>query len=309
MQKRRFKQTQMRDGRKKFLQNALAIAGGVSVLSGLQPLVAMPAKLPMVAYTVQDIIDIILKKVPGAPFSETVDTIKSGSSSNQVSGIVTTMFSTIDVIKETVKQNANFIIAHEPTFYNHTDDKSWVADNYVLREKAALLAKHNITVWRFHDYCHALQPDAISYGVARNAGWLPYFKAEAPAMDIPPIRFKDLINHLKKALAIAHLRVIGDPMQVCKRISLLPGAAGGQAQMEQAIKEKPDVLIIGEASEWETIEFIRDGKLLGHATALIVLGHANSEEPGMQWVADWLKPLVPGVSITHITSGDPFTWL
>src|ERR1041385_3945038 len=79
-------------------------------------------------YTVQDVIDIILKEIPGAPFSQTVDTIKSGNSSNTVTGIVTTMFATVDVIKQTAQLSANFIIAHEPTFFNHTDDVNWVPD-------------------------------------------------------------------------------------------------------------------------------------------------------------------------------------
>src|SRR4051794_35654968 len=71
-------------------------------------------------YTVQDVIDIILKEIPGAPFKQTVDTIKSGSTDQKVTGIVTTMFATVEVIKQAAQLNANFIIAHEPTFYNHT---------------------------------------------------------------------------------------------------------------------------------------------------------------------------------------------
>jgi putative NIF3 family GTP cyclohydrolase 1 type 2 len=116
-------------------------------------------------YTVQDVMDIILKEIPGAPFKQTVDTIKSGSASNKVSGIVTTMFATVKVIEEAARSNANFIIAHEPTFYNHEDDINFVANNEIVKEKMALLQKHNITVWRFHDGWHAYKPDGILHGV------------------------------------------------------------------------------------------------------------------------------------------------
>jgi len=90
-------------------------------------------------YTVGDIMDIILKEVPGAPFAQTVDTLKSGNRDMVVTGIVTTMFATVDIIHQAIKTGANFIIAHEPTFYNHTDDKKWVVPNTILDQKQDLL--------------------------------------------------------------------------------------------------------------------------------------------------------------------------
>ena len=78
------------------------------------------------------------------------------------------MFSTIAVIEQAKALNANFIIAHEPTYYNHEDNKNWVNNHKMQQQKQALLEKYQIAVWRFHDYCHRLQPDAISYGVAKN---------------------------------------------------------------------------------------------------------------------------------------------
>ena len=296
-------------GRKEFLIDSLKIAGGITLLSSADLVMAAPPGSAQKDYTVQGIIDIILKEVPGAPFKETVDTIKAGGPDQKVTGIITTMFATIDVINEAVKRNINFIIAHEPTFYNHTDDKDWVKDNSIVKQKQALLDKHSITVWRFHDYCHALKPDAVSYGVAKKAGWLSYFKPGETILEIPGIKFDKLTQHLKESLSISHVRVIGNPEQNCKRISVLPGAWGGQRQIATIVETKPDVLVVGESAEWETVEFIRDGRLLGSSTALIVLGHSVSEEPGMEWVADWLKPLLPGIKITHVASKDPFTWV
>ncbi|MEO6686626.1 MAG: Nif3-like dinuclear metal center hexameric protein, partial [Dyadobacter sp.] len=84
---------------------------------------------------------------------------------------------------------------------------------------------------------------------------------------------------------------------------------GGPMQVSTAEKEKPDVLIVGELSEWETAEYIRDARSFGQKISLIVLGHAMSEEPGMEWFAEWLQPKLPDVKITHLASGDPFTWL
>jgi hypothetical protein len=71
---------------------------------------------------------------------------------------------------------------------------------------------------------------------------------------------------------------------------------------------KPDVLICGEVQEWETSEYIRDSMLKGEKRSLIVLGHIMSEEPGMEYLVEWLQPRFPDLKITHIESGNPFTY-
>ncbi|MBK0378969.1 Nif3-like dinuclear metal center hexameric protein [Mucilaginibacter segetis] len=293
--------------RRKFITNTITIAGGLTLL-GTNISCAANGYSGKI-YTVQQIIDLILKEGNLLPIPDTVDTIKAGSADMKVTGIVTTMFATVDVIKKAAKLNANFIIAHEPTFYNHRDDTDWVKNNSVVKQKEDLLKKLNITVWRFHDYIHSLKPDAIYYGVVKKAGWLPYFKAGELELDIPAISLQKLVEHLKTSLNISHLRIIGDPQQICKKIALFPGAPGGQRQQALAESIKPDVLIVGELSEWETAEYIRDEQLLGGKTSLIILGHAASETPGMEYFVDWLQPKLPDMKITYIASGDPFTWL
>ena len=65
----------------------------------------------------------------------------------------------------------------------------------------------------------------------------------------------------------------------------------------------------GEVREWETSEYARDAVAQGRDKALIVLGHAKSEEPGMAYLVEWLQPLVPGVTITHVPVGDAFRYV
>ena len=261
------------------------------------------------SYTVGDVMDILLKEIPGAPFKQTVDTLKSGNRDMTVTGIVTTMFATVDIIEQASLLGANFIIAHEPTFYNHEDNPAWVSPNQIVRQKQDLLAEKKITVWRLHDYWHTIVPDGIRYGVLKQAGWLSYSPKVDFVFKIPPLSLANLAAHLKKQLNIAHVRVVGNLQQSCERIGLIPGAAGSQEQVSLIEREKPDVLIVGETREWETVEYIRDGLKLGAATSLIVLGHSVSEEPGMEWLAEWLQPKIKEVKIQHLVAGSPFTWV
>lgn len=262
------------------------------------------------ALTIRQVIDLILAKIPGAPFPQTVDTIKAGNPDQPVKGIVTTMFATDAVIADAIRLNANFIIAHEPTYYNHLDQTEWLAGDPVYQYKKDLLEKHGIVVWRFHDSWHSHRPDGILMGVLVAMGWDKYYDASKPhIVSIPPASLENIIRTAKQGLGIEKVKVIGDLSQVCKRILMMPGAAGGTAQIKAIRAEEPDLLLCGELNEWETSEYIRDFRYQGGKTALVDLGHSVSEEPGMEWLVSWLEPKVPGVRVTHVPSGEAFRFL
>ena len=84
----------------------------------------------------------------------------------------------------------------------------------------------------------------------------------------------------------------------------MPGASGGRSHITAIRKNKPDVLVCGEIQEWETAEYVRDARATGEQIALIVLGHIASEEPGSEWMLNWLQKNVPGVPVTHIPAGN-----
>jgi len=292
-------------GRRDFLAMGLVVmAGGKGFAQGGGG--GMSAAGTM---TIRQVIESLQADIPGAPFPRTVDTIKAGDQEQEVKGIVTTMFATDEVITKAAGLGANFIIAHEPTFYNHADETGWLGNDEVLNYKRSLLDKHGIVVWRYHDGLHAHRPDGVRYGVLQALGWTKYYDADNPYLvEVPAITLQEVITHMKESLGIDRLKYIGDPAQVCRRIVLSPGAAGGQAQIWTIQKTKPDVFICGELNEWETSEYVRDARYQGRKLGLVVLGHAVSEEPGLEWLVPVLKKKAPGITVTHIASGDAFTW-
>jgi hypothetical protein len=52
-------------------------------------------------------------------------------------------------------------------------------------------------------------------------------------------------------------------------------------------------LVIGEAREWETVEYVADAVTEGKQKSLIILGHIPSEQAGMEECARWLKIFLP----------------
>ena len=295
-------------GRRQFLSSVTGLVG-TSLLMNL-PGVARADGL-LETFTVKQVIDIILREIPNAPFPKTVDQLRSGSMEQEVTGIVTTMFPTIEVIERTAKAGANFIIAHETPFYNNQDETEWLQQDDAYRYKIGLLDKYKIAIWRFHDYWHSHKPDGIIMGNLIKLGWEKYFDSNTPRLLTLPaaMSLKSIVSLAKERLGIPSVRVIGNLKQECKTIYMAFGYMDSRMQIAAIQQYKPDLILSGETREWETVERVRDGQLMGQKTALLVLSHSVSEEAGMEYAAKWLQPKVPGVKITHIASMNPFTFL
>lgn len=251
--------------------------------------------------TIQQVIDTIITDIASTPFPETVDTIKLGDASQPVTGIVLTFLATCEVIEKAIQHKANFIITHEPTFYNHLDQTDWLGDDAVYRAKRRLIEENNLVIWRFHDYFHTLQPDFTIVGLLRDLGWEAYFRPDDLFFfEIPSMTLQQVVDHLKANLRLDYVRVVGKPKMYCQHIGFLPGAIGHEAQIGAFSRPDLDVLICGEINEWETNEYARDAVHQGRNKALIVLGHAASEESGMKWIIPWLQTRLPDIPITFI---------
>ncbi len=256
--------------------------------------------------TVQNIIDTILTTIPGAPFAETVDVLKSGDPAQEVTGIVTTFLGTQAIMQKAIDLGANFIISHEPVYYNHLDQTDWLADDPVYRAKRKLIDDHGLAIWRFHDYWHSHQPDGIKTGMLQALNWSQAYDPALPYLKLTPITLGDLMAYLKDKLGCQRAQMVGRPDTLCSKIAYVTGSPGIEYQME-ILHSEVDVMIIGEINEWQTPEYIRDAQSQGLSKSLIVLGHEPSEEAGMAYLVEWLRPKYPDLKITHVPSGDPYS--
>jgi putative NIF3 family GTP cyclohydrolase 1 type 2 len=162
-----------------------------------------------------------------------------------------------------------------------------------------------IVVWRFHDAWHMHRPDGITTGFLKLMGWEPYLDArEDFIVNLPPTPLADLVGRVKAKLEMLTVRVVGPAQMACRRVGLVLGATPGDWQIRAFERGRADTVICGETTEWQTCEYVRDSATTS-PKALIVLGHEKSEEAGMRYLVEWLRPMVPGVPITHVPACDP----
>ncbi|HEV2117660.1 MAG TPA: Nif3-like dinuclear metal center hexameric protein [Terriglobales bacterium] len=244
----------------------------------------------------------------GAPVDpNTVDTFKAGDPEAPVTGIATTFLATYAVLQEAVASGANLIITHEPTFYNHLDETGFLKDDAVFQQKMSYIRAHHLVIWRFHDEWHERKPDGIIEGFTLAVGWEKYRRPyEENIFTLPPTTVGQLAADLQARLNSRIIRIVGDPLLRVTDVAYLPGASGENKEIKELERDDVQVLVAGEAREWETVEYVRDAAAEGRHKALILLGHEVSEEPGMEYCARWLRTLFPGVPVAFIPAGEPF---
>ena len=255
--------------------------------------------------TAQDIVTRIQQKLAAdgiAWRAETVDTFKAGRPETAVRGIATTGMATFDLLRRASAAGRNFIVTHEPTFYNHQDQTAGLEQDPTYQAKLRFLEERSLVVWRFHDHAHAMRPDPLVAGSARVLGWTNHASpTEQGVYVLPQTTLRALAADVARRLGGRAIRVCGDPEMRVSRVALGPGY--GVPPLTQAI----DVAVGGEAPEsGGHAAYALDAQALGHARGVILLGHMLSEDWGMREVAEWLRGLVREVPVEWIAAGEPF---
>ncbi len=259
--------------------------------------------------SIQTATDTLIASVPGAPFADTVDTIKIGDASQELRGIVVTFLASSAVIGRAAQLGANLIITHEPIFYNHKDETDWLSQHPTYRAKKELIEKHGLVIWRFHDYLHSIPPDSTVMGMLKELGWEAYALPDQPHLCTIPRQTLQTLGEWVQTRLGNRIRVVGDLAMTCEKICVLPGFPVPDMQIGIFEQANVDVLITGEIHEWEVSEYVRDATALGFEKGLIVTGHAASEEPGIKRMLPWIQERLPGVAIHYIPTGSAFHYL
>jgi putative NIF3 family GTP cyclohydrolase 1 type 2 len=219
------------------------------------------------------------------------------------------MMATLDVLQRAAAKHLNLIITHEPTFYQHTDDRPEGMDENdpVWAEKRAFIEKHHLVVWRFHDHWHWMKPDGILAGMVKELGWEKYESTDNPYLfTLPETTLEKLASDVARKLDTPVMRIVGNRDMKVTKVGLSPGFAGFVRETQALEMDNVEVLLVGETREWETVEYAADAVTEGKKKALIVIGHVPSEQAGMKECGVWLRGFIKDVPIEFIPTKQPF---
>ena len=257
--------------------------------------------------TAGDVVDRIKENLTCSWAEETVDTYKAGGEESEVTGIACTFMATIDVLKEAAERGCNMVITHEPTYYNHLDNKDLLDGDAVYAAKQAIIEENNMVVFRFHDHWHRTNPDGIYVGMIDKLQWRSFLlEGKRNIFDLQGQTLEQISIDLKQIFPDAIIRIIGDPELKVNMAAFSAGAPGSTAHIRYLQREEINLVVIGEAPEWESLSYVRDASQAGLPKSMIILGHTVSEEAGMDYCARWMDSFIDEIPLVFIESGDPF---
>ena len=231
------------------------------------------------------------------------DTFKVGGPDSPVSGIATSFGGNYRVWQQADKAGLNMIIVHEPTYYSDADVIDWVKEDPMYLWKLDWATKHNIVEWRIHDHWHAHKPDGIQTGWNNHIGWNQYLvEGSLTHWKLPPTTLGELANYVAKTLDSRSVRVIGDPSLPVSNVWRGSHGLGQNITSLQAA----DAIIVSEAREFDSFEYVRDSVLAGQKKGAIFISHQSGEDEGMRYFAEWSKPFLPEVEVKFIPTTDEF---
>jgi putative NIF3 family GTP cyclohydrolase 1 type 2 len=209
-------------------------------------------------------------------------------------------------VRAAVERGVDLLIAHEPTFYNHRDDRP---DNRpVAMEKLRYVNEHGLVILRNHDCWDRWPKIGIPWAWGRFLGFSgDPVKTGASGYqhryDMAPVSLGEFARRVARKCAgigEAMVQVTGDPAQKVSKIGVGTGCGCGiDAYLEMGC----DCSIVCDDGScyWAGIQMAED---MGHA--VIRVNHGTSEEPGMVTLTQYINENFAGVRAEHLPLGSTF---
>ena len=176
--------------------------------------------------------------------------------------------------------------------------------------KRQLIESTGMTVYRYHDHPHMASEDLICQGEIAALG-LPGRIVEVTGFGTThylldePITPRKLAERIEERFGIAHVRICGTLDKPCTRLSLAWGTPGG---MVEELAGESEIILTGEACEWQLAEYARDADELGFVKSLLILGHCGSERDGMAHIAGLIAKRFPELEVRYFQSEEVYTY-
>jgi putative NIF3 family GTP cyclohydrolase 1 type 2 len=277
-----------------------------------------------------------LKTAAGAKWQDpTWDGLAAGSLESEVTAVAVTWSPTLDVLKRATAAGCNLLLTKAPLYWSEGQAGqsgstpgarflegnaggtpfSAVEPSALYKQKREFVAANKLNVVRvvqnwngadglpLHGLLDALQWKAQTTIVADPAA--PLARSAIVSLTATPLR--QLAEQVKQRTGARSIRVIGEPGAQVSRAAVHPGYLTLPAIRGLLSNPGIDVVITGEACEWEAFPYAQDWIDAGQGNGFVMLGLAVSSDPAARAFADWVRGAVSTLRVEHLAAGDPFT--
>lgn len=255
---------------------------------------------------VSAILEHFLARAPWVDRANTVDRVIAGDPEREVDRCFVTWMPGMRELRRMVECRVPLLICHEPTFWNHANDRP--GEDAATQEKMRFILENGLVLLRTHDCWDRWPGIGIPWAWAQFLGF-----CGAPARtgaegyqhryDVPPVSLDALA-----ARVAARCRALGEPaVQVTgpadRTVSKIGIGTGCCCKIATFIEMGCDCSIVCDDGSWywSNIQRAQD---LDHP--VIRVHHGTSEEPGMATLTQYVNENLPGLRAELLPHGCTF---
>lgn len=231
---------------------------------------------------------------------DTVDTFKAGGPDTEVTAIAVAWLPFTWALEKAVELGCSLFVTHEPTYYDHRDQREELFELDVPAERRRRLEEWDMAVLRCHDLWDRYPEKGIttSWGDYLGLDRLVDQSEYARLYSVEPTTarvFARTVATRTAELGQPGVHLIGDGDRRVETVCVGTGAIS--PYLELVARFQPDLVICSD----DGMDYWRDGAFaIDGGPPIVVVHHGVTEEPGVARLAEQLRHAFPGTQVHHI---------
>jgi putative NIF3 family GTP cyclohydrolase 1 type 2 len=240
---------------------------------------------------------------------QTVDTFKAGDPETEIRGIAVGWMSYSWALRRALELGCNAFITHEPTYYDHYDNKQRIFEMPGVREKQRWVEESGLVILRCHDVWDQVPEIGIpaSWGdwlalgpcVAGKGYYRVYDVSGKTALQVAQ-QVARRVQHFGQDA----VELVGAPNRPVTRVAIGTGAITPYLDMLAQYGVDLAICTDDGFTYWRDAAYAIDNGL-----SIIIVNHAVSEEAGLMNLAKLLQEKFKEIPVHHIPQKCMFQWV
>lgn len=246
----------------------------------------------------------ILEEFAPLELSEDFDNCgyKTGSGKLELSGILVTVDTNRDVVKEAVGKGCNLIIEHHPSIWKPLKS---IDPSRPLNTVLIEAIKSDVCIYSAHtnvDYTNGGLNDTVAYAMGlKNVSYIKTPSSARQGETDKNYTLKEYARKISELFSDDNVSIVGDPEKIIKKVAVINGGGGREDALLETMEAGNDVFVTAEVKH-SVARLAKDSDY-----AIIQVGHYSSEKLFMNLIKDLYSKKLPQIQVYCAESiGDPY---